>query len=388
MTTTQNIPQGRARIAPTADTTQQRFEQLDSLRGLAALAVVFGHLTNVFRVETGPYLATHQAIIFIQKTPLNLFIAAHEAVVLFFCLSGFVLYLPFRKNRVQPYPRYLIKRICRIYLPYLATVLLALGLVAVIPHAQQPDLSTWFNSPWQSIDMGNIMGHLLLIGVFDAALLAPVFWSLIIEMRVSLVYPLLGWFVQRQSVWLLLAATLALMIGGLGLRFVAEEMFGSTGDLDLTIIYTGCFIAGAALARFQSEVGTWVAARPRPQRVLFFVLGILLYSGTRILTFPYTFTADTIITVGSITIMAISLTSSRISHLLTRPFALWLGRISYSVYLLHVLVILTMFHLLHGLIPAWSIALIVVVLTLGLGHVFHEYVERPAMRLGKKLTKA
>lgn len=64
-----------------------RFDQIDSIRGLAALSVVISHLSlvipNVYIVQK------------LKNTPLHIFWAGHEAVILFFILSGFVLALPY-----------------------------------------------------------------------------------------------------------------------------------------------------------------------------------------------------------------------------------------------------------------------------------------------------
>lgn len=57
----------------------------------------------------------------------SLFWNGHSAVILFFVLSGFVLSLPFFKGEYKfDYSRYLVKRICRIYIPYLIIIMLAI----------------------------------------------------------------------------------------------------------------------------------------------------------------------------------------------------------------------------------------------------------------------
>ena len=68
-----------------------RLTELDSLRGLAALSVVFAHYLHVFPVGGEVDRMAHVA----TRTPLYLAYAGHEAVILFFLLSGFVLALPF-----------------------------------------------------------------------------------------------------------------------------------------------------------------------------------------------------------------------------------------------------------------------------------------------------
>jgi len=93
-----------------------RFTELDSLRGLAALTVVFCHFVTAYL--NGPPFA------FLNKFPVRVLLDGHEAVMLFFLLSGFVLSLPYRQRGVE-YGSFLVRRVCRIYLPYLGALLIA-----------------------------------------------------------------------------------------------------------------------------------------------------------------------------------------------------------------------------------------------------------------------
>jgi peptidoglycan/LPS O-acetylase OafA/YrhL len=95
----------------------RRFHELDSLRGVAALTVVFHHFSRIC-----PESFTHLLI----RTPLRLLVAGHQAVILFFLLSGFVLTLPYKKKTRLSYAPFLLKRVCRIYLPYLGALSLAI----------------------------------------------------------------------------------------------------------------------------------------------------------------------------------------------------------------------------------------------------------------------
>jgi peptidoglycan/LPS O-acetylase OafA/YrhL len=67
-----------------------RIEQLDSIRGLAAFAVLISHIPIVSFAF--PYLLTK----FLQAIGL---MNGHGAVMLFFVLSGFVLSIPFFKQK-------------------------------------------------------------------------------------------------------------------------------------------------------------------------------------------------------------------------------------------------------------------------------------------------
>jgi peptidoglycan/LPS O-acetylase OafA/YrhL len=62
---------------------------------------------------------------------------------------------------------------------------------------------------------------------------------------------------------------------------------------------------------------------------------------------------------------------------------LWLGRVSFSLYLVHVPVALALAHALDGDLPAPAIAALTVVLALPAAAVFYKAVERPSLLLSR-----
>ncbi|MGO9435837.1 MAG: acyltransferase family protein [Terracidiphilus sp.] len=94
-----------------------RYLELDSLRGIGASIVVFGHFAGLWSSS-----AWYSAV---NSSPLRALFAAHEAVVLFFVLSGFVLSIPLSGERPPSYRVFLLRRFCRIYLPFAAAILRA-----------------------------------------------------------------------------------------------------------------------------------------------------------------------------------------------------------------------------------------------------------------------
>ena len=57
---------------------------------------------------------------------IGLIAAGREAVVFFFVLSGFVLSVPYAGPRAPRYGKFLAKRMCRIYPPFAAAVLISM----------------------------------------------------------------------------------------------------------------------------------------------------------------------------------------------------------------------------------------------------------------------
>src|SRR5260370_6845884 len=95
----------------------QRFTELDALRGIAALVVVFGHYGRMWG-QASDGLSLGQIV----RYPL---VAAHESVSFFFLLSGFFLAVPLLKGQGDPSLTFPLPRAVTSFLPYLPP--LALG---------------------------------------------------------------------------------------------------------------------------------------------------------------------------------------------------------------------------------------------------------------------
>jgi peptidoglycan/LPS O-acetylase OafA/YrhL len=111
-----------------------RLHHLDSLRGIAAVVVMLHHWRDMFTVS-----------------PVTLFLvpafAGPNSVKLFFVLSGFVLSLPYWCGRQSSYDKYLVRRICRIYLPYAGAVVIAVIVGSRLLNSSLP-LTPWFYHTW------------------------------------------------------------------------------------------------------------------------------------------------------------------------------------------------------------------------------------------------
>lgn len=125
-----------------------RIESLDSLRGIAAFIVVIFHCLlsfTLFYEANYDYKFTNWLVEIFTVTPLHTLWAGKEAVLLFFVLSGFVLMLPFTNNKQPNYPSYLIKRICRIYIPYIIVMFMSVILTQIFWKYNLDGMSPTYN---------------------------------------------------------------------------------------------------------------------------------------------------------------------------------------------------------------------------------------------------
>ncbi|WP_291722660.1 acyltransferase family protein [Bernardetia sp.] len=169
---------------PTIPSTR-RIGYLDSIRGMAALAVVIFH--------SNAWLDFTKDTNFNSSIPthiLNIFFNGHNAVCLFFVLSGFVLSLKYvKKNDIQEvsYVEFILKRIFRLYPAYWFVLIIA--------------------ALYTSADSVVFFQELPLL-IFGNNTLIPPSWSLIAEMRMSLIFLFLLVLAMRNVKLLFVAAFL------------------------------------------------------------------------------------------------------------------------------------------------------------------------------------
>src|SRR5690349_9211043 len=94
-----------------------RYRALDAMRGLAAISVVIHHC-----ILSLPQPAQDRIEALLKFTPLRPFSTGRPFVLLFFVLSGFVLTVAIRSDSRFSYSAFVLKRVCRIYLPYAASL--------------------------------------------------------------------------------------------------------------------------------------------------------------------------------------------------------------------------------------------------------------------------
>jgi peptidoglycan/LPS O-acetylase OafA/YrhL len=360
----------------------RHYPQLDALRGIAALMVVVNHFILV-----GP-------LWWIPRSPLRVLALGHEAVILFFILSGLVLTLQLISDRRISYRDYVIRRVCRIYLPYLAVLFAAFSIINLINIEPVKWAGSWFNDIWTGSFSGReMLDHLLFIGEYKANRVLPVIWSLIYEMRISLTMPLVVYCVSRFSARTCLAAALCIslvsFVFATGRNTDETSSPSFSGDWAMTAHYLGMFIVGATLAFHRVRWQRWLDKRGRTMLVLaasltLYFLSRLVLSITSGAIGQYIF--DWSVVAGAAGLVCTAIVSKRFTLVLARRPIVFLGTISYSLYLTHTVVFLTVIHLMPASGSAWRSIVTAAVLVIPVAALTHFVVERPAILLGKFLT--
>lgn len=402
-------------------TGEARYNELDSLRGLAAVTVVFGHLEAL--TFAAPVVAgsgwTHWRHILelLNRTPLTVAMSGGAAVRFFFVLSGFVLMLPYLRHKENPYAPYIVKRICRIYLPYLAAVAIAVIGNAVLGGHPLPGFGGAVNETWsQPVSAKVVMQHIAMLGTFPTARFNTVLWSLVQEMRISIYYPLLALAVLKLSSRALLALVAAVE------AFVAIlPLFFPHVDLGLAsfpamLHWSNMFILGAWLALHREQMRAWMVSHTPLRKASIALITFLLYSlgiktvwgnqfqvhvvahvaklpfiahwiNVSFLSYVTLWLGDWLAAFGATIAICFALTDRRTKAVLNHTLVLWTGRASYSLYLVHATVLFALAYLLIGTKYLFLLAPLYFLLTIVVTAIFYRFVEVPTMNLGRELAR-
>ncbi len=360
----------------------RRYVELDALRGVAAFIVMLYHF---FRLWTGTSHMRWVERLF-TATPLRLLVAGRASVVLFFLLSGFVLSLPRLGGMERGYGRYLLKRICRIYLPYLFA--LALALVGCARWHGAMMFGGWFALTWnEAPHWPLVLAHLLFLGSYDDAAYNTAFWSLVQEMRISIIFPLLFWIVARLGWrWSLVLPPMLTVVTG-----VVLATTGVPEKVMWTVNYAGAFLYGILLARREEELERWLGGLGRGAYASFATVALLLFlvpdRASRVMLGLGSPAVDLVMMWGAAGIVLLAMSHRHVLRLLRGRLLQALGRMSYSVYLLHGTVLFTLVYLFGERYGVLVLLVPYLLITLLAGRVMFWIVERPSMMLGRRLAR-
>ncbi|MCO8270097.1 acyltransferase [Actinoplanes sp. TRM 88003] len=375
----------------------RRLDWLDALRGLAAITVVLFHLS--------PQVLGNEAHLAVMRH-IDL---GKYAVLLFFVVSGYV--IPMSLERHGSLRRFWIGRLCRIYPAYLVTI----GLFALLATA---GLLHWQASLRAETTAGVLAHVTMLPDLVGVRGVVRVFWTLSYEMVFYLVVAgLFAVRAHRHSAWyaagLGLAAGLPLPDSLFGnswpdrrvLAAVLVLLVGLTLILQVKGLMVGAigigFVLLPALNGHPSAAST---VKSSGQGLLFLAV---MFAGTVVYRWQHrqigrvpAFVALAVVSSaliadqGANTALAVigTFVLAYIFRKHAAPQGLtWLGRISYSLYLLHVVVLFLIPRLVPDLgtqtLPirvAAGVAYVIVVLMLAA--ISYRMVEQPGLALGRRLT--
>lgn len=364
-----------------------RLKELDSLRGLAALAVSFYHGQVLFASGAAAAVLALLAI-----TPLHAMFDGGRAVVFFFVLSGFVLAVPFFRGPVSPVG-FVLKRMARIYPPYWAVLIVAIlvevstgGPAIRVPCMMRFGFLTLLQTcgdpvpPWHAVAF--------LIALFSEYqgyyLYDPVIWSLVQELRLSILLPLIMLPVVRfPGRWVMLGSLPLVMAGFFAIKVPNENLLPLGGPY-ATIYYAWFFVLGAVAAKHIDQLAAFVRGFKARRAALWLAVTLIVYGSLPVIGIASP-VEEAAVGLSTVSLMVIGLAWSGLSRVLVSSSLRILGRMAYSYYLIHYVALVLAGRLLLGRIPSLAVFVLGIAVALIMAWASYRWVEVPSIRLGHAL---
>ncbi len=318
----------------------QYISSLDFLRGLAALSVCIFHFTNGkkdflpdgnFVKDAGSY--------------------GNYGVQVFFVISGLVIPYSMEKANyaIRFFKEFMLKRIIRIEPPYLLSICLILLLNYI------STLSPYYRGGAVQIDFLNLLFHLGYINAFvDSKWLNPVYWTLAIEFQYYLIMACIFPLLVSSKKYLWIAVLLIFNCIGLLLK-----------DPNLIFEYALYFSIGIVMFKFiNGSINTGI-----------YSVTIILLLISVFVQFKWPGLVAAIIPVLFI------------QFTIKNKLSVFLGSISYSLYLLHVPVGVRIINLsetfVTGIEEKMIVLVVALLITIFASWLFCKYVELPCKKWAK-----
>lgn len=323
---------------------KKRLQELDALRGLGALAVVIFHYSVRF----------HQLFPSVRHVPFA-FAGGNYRVYLFFAISGFAIF--FTLDKVKSAGDFIVARVARLYPAYWTAILLTLA-------AEYLGHITALEIPYGAVAANFTMfqGFAFLPAVDGA------YWTLTVELAFYMCMIGLWAACGLQRMEWLLAGWLAVKWIWWAAPDLPERMV-----MILLLRYICFFGIGIIAYRIWSGKRSWVQQGP--------ILAWLFFT---------CYTLDGVklfLIAAALAMLFFGLLKGWLQFLCVRPL-LWLGTISYSLYLVHQHIgfVIMLKADAMGLAPGYGFGLAMAA-ALILAFMINRLVEEPANRLIRRWWK-
>ena len=365
---------------------------MEGVRGVACVMVVFSHLVLTFfpYVHLGGSADRSSLPVqsFFFESPFGVVYSGTAAVFIFFVLSGYVLSCAALTslNHRQKIAEMCVKRYPRLAIPALASCLLGFAGFSCF-HTDSSHLSEWINA-YGALD-SSLFGAIY-SGTIDSFFVGnsdynPVLWTMKIELLGSfLIFAICYFRAERNNFaeTLIVVGTSLLIIPGvngsktaLGLvSFLLGHIFYLHGRNISSTVSTPLLLAGLYLAGVHQESASYSILYTfygeETYKICNFLSGILV-------VYPVIFDA-------------------RFNTLFSSALFVYLGRLSFSAYLVHLPIIATVgvgsFNVLSSSQVAYHhAALLASLLSIACVYcaslLFHRYIDQPGIALSSRMAK-
>jgi peptidoglycan/LPS O-acetylase OafA/YrhL len=364
----------------------RRINHLDGLRGLAAVVVVVFHYLSAFVPALTPDQTGYPY--WLSDTPLAVLFNGPFAVVVFFVLSGFVVSKA-AAHKSDPLPLTIVLRYLRLTIPMLVSVLIAWLLLTTFP-TEAIKLESITGTPWLSSTFNGVIPSLLQ-AIKDATYdvyrhgvsrFNNVMWSMKWELIGSVaIYGIYAFFHRSVYIIATFIAVFVLLLWKGPPYYFEAFVFGvlmqeawthsRLKQVAPTIALTIGLILGSQGTGFAHRYGLDflpLALRPGEKAGMIYPIAAALVVYGCLISVP-------------------------VSKFLQQKQCLFLGRISFGLYLIHVPIAYTVVMAVAVLlwpmsaITLWVGLLIFIALSIGLGWLMTILVDAPGLQLLSLIRK-
>lgn len=348
-------------------TPSTRLDHLDGLRGFAAVLVLYQHLVE--------YLGAAAPADALARAHLDWTFAWLDfgklGVVIFFAISGYI--VPSSFGGAMPRTGFVVSRFFRLYPAYWVSILAAAWL---LPMLGQPG----FTATRLLANATMLQSALHQKDVLD------VYWTLLIELTFyALCFALFSVDKLRSP-----RALASLFVALLALAYVgAVRRGGGQGGIPVGVpLYLAVMLFGACMRLATLERNAVARRLCAPMLLALLVLGPLVWSTAYD---DHTHKESVMASVSGFCLAVLGFVAVIRWRFFTARAWVYLGAISYSVYLFHPLALEV--GRFASSTSAWPLAALIQVgvtlaLTAAVAHAVHRGIERPAIRFGKRLVEA
>jgi len=314
----------------------------------------------------------------LTATPLKVATAGGEAVVLFFVLSGLVVSLPALRGNGFSWSGFMASRVIRIMLPVWAALVFASALIVLIPRApgQAPTNGWVADNNGMTLDPAALLAEAFLTRYSYE--IDNVLWSLRWEMLFSLLLPVFVLAVRASARWWVLAgaAGFAVTVAGFAMR-------------DGSLSYLPTFFLGALIAVRLEPLREW-ATRSADRAWFRWGWPVVLLLALLGFVASWIIPADdtgrealrSLSTLASVALIGLAVVAAPLTRFLSSRICAWLGKTSFSLYLVHVPILIALAYALGP--DDWKITVVAApLISLVVGYLFWRFVEKPSHRFAR-----
>ncbi len=378
---------------------KSKLQHIEGVRGLAAIIVVLHHYTLAFYPALNfgnsdqAHIGTGGIELALARTPFNILYNGGFAVCIFFILSGYVLSNAYHQhNDPKILIQYTIKRYFRLLVPVGVSILLAyifirIGFMNNTGLGDVTKTNEWLIGAFDK-DGGfyDVLKNVFVdVFFFHDNKYNPVLWTMTYELLGS--FLIFGFLLLTHPVKYKMSLYILLI---LALLFTDNNFYAA-------------FIIGVLLNKYIWQKQELAFSIPRWVIVAILMIGLFLSSYPicndpdktmyGFITFSFLTNYDFYHVIGSFLVMFTILNSEKLKALLSGKIVSYVGKISFSFYLLHFIILCSLscylfkvFYPVCGynvsVILSWLLSIPVIALT---SHWYYKWIDRSGIKASEKV---